>query len=154
MPKINLSLSEKNTKKASASGFMLGLLLFAVPAWAGDSARELLDKSSEFTASAPYISRVDTTEQTAVLMKGSQRGGQQSQTNVITIDIDLPRQLARQIWTQQGQKIILLENGIVTLDRYTLYLKANDYRLTKHEDGLNMDGPRYARRIRLTVISA
>ena len=91
--------------------FTASLALFSIPAPAGQSARELLDKAQDYVASAPAIRRVDTTEQSAVLIVGQSRLEQKPQTNVFTIEIDRPKHLARQTSTNQGQQLIMLKQG-------------------------------------------
>jgi hypothetical protein len=75
------------------------------------SARQMLDKAGEFEASALMIQRVDTSEQAMVATVGQQRTPQPPQTNVVTIEIDRARLLARQSCVIEGKKIVLLRQG-------------------------------------------
>ena len=91
--------------------FTLCLVLFAMPGLAGDSPRALLDKACDYVASAPAIRRKDTIEQTDVVITGQRRMEQEPQTNVATIEIDMPKHLARYTAMFQGEKLIMLKQG-------------------------------------------
>ena len=98
-------------KRIFRYAFTLCLVLASLPALAGQSARALLDKAGDYVASAPAIRRVDTSEQSAVVMVGQRRVEQKPQTNVVTIEIDMSKHLARQTATIQGKELIMLKQG-------------------------------------------
>lgn len=90
-------------------GVVTLILHMSVPALADNSGRDLLDKSRDFLASASFVSRIDATEQSSTVIIGERRIEQKPQKNVIAIEVDLPRQLVRQIGVQQGKKLIILK---------------------------------------------
>ncbi|MEI7732109.1 MAG: hypothetical protein WCO56_21220 [Verrucomicrobiota bacterium] len=89
----------------------LGLIAFCIPVQAAQSARALLDKARERAISVPAFRRVDTTEQSATAIVGQNRVPQTPQTNVVTIEVDLTKTLARQTTTFGGQQLIMLKQG-------------------------------------------
>jgi hypothetical protein len=91
--------------------FTVWLVLFSIPAQAEYSARELLDKARDKTASEPLLRRIDTSEQSSAAITGQNRMQQPPQTNVVQIEIDMARHLARQTFNVQGQEIIMLKQG-------------------------------------------
>lgn len=91
--------------------FTLWLVLFSMPVLAEESARELLDKARDVAASAPAFRRVDTSEQSAVLLAGGRRMPQPPQTNVVTIEVDMMNLLARQTASVQGKELVMLKQG-------------------------------------------
>jgi hypothetical protein len=91
--------------------FTLCLVLTSLSAPAEQSARALLDQARVYVASAPAIKRVDTTEQSTVIIVDQRRVEQEPQTNVVTIAIDMSKLLARQKGTFQGKEFILLKQG-------------------------------------------
>jgi hypothetical protein len=91
--------------------FTAWVILFSRQALAQPSARELLDKARDAVASAPALRRVDTTEQSVVLIHGQSRKEQKPQTNVVTIEIEMPKHLARQTATIQNQQLVMLKQG-------------------------------------------
>jgi hypothetical protein len=90
---------------------MLGLVPFSMPAMAEQSARELMDKSHDRLASESTIKRVDTIEQSMAYLGDAGRTEQTPQTNVVTIEIDRPKHLARQVTTIAGEDLIMLKQG-------------------------------------------
>jgi hypothetical protein len=82
-----------------------------MPALAEQSPRALLDKARDYIASAPAIRRIDTSEQSAVVIVGQRRVEQKPQTNVVTIEIDMSKHLARQTATIQGKELVMLKQG-------------------------------------------
>jgi hypothetical protein len=90
---------------------MLGLVPFSMPAMAEQSARELMDKSHDRLASESTIKRVDTIEQSMAYLGDAGRTEQTPQTNVVTIEIDRPKHLARQVTTIAGEELIMLKEG-------------------------------------------
>jgi hypothetical protein len=82
-----------------------------MPALAEPSARALLDKARDYVASAPAIRRVDTSEQSIAAIVDQRRVEQQPQTNVLTIEIDRAKLLARQTTTVQGKSLVMLKHG-------------------------------------------
>lgn len=78
------------------------LVLFSMPVLAEQSARELLDKARDYVAFAAAVQRVDTTEQSGVLILGEARIDLTPQTTVVTIEIEMPKQLASQTFTFKG----------------------------------------------------
>ena len=104
-------MNMRSTISISMYAFTLCLVLPSRPVRAEQSARELLDKSRDFTATAHTINRVDTTEQTAVIMADQRRAEQKPQTNVVTIQIDMSKYLARQTATILGKELIMLKQG-------------------------------------------
>jgi len=91
--------------------FPFCLVLASMPALAQPSARALLDKARDYVASAPAIRRVDTTEQSTVVIIDNRRAGQEPQTNVVTIEIDRANLLARQTAAIQGKRLVMLKQG-------------------------------------------
>ena len=87
------------------------LLSLSIPALGEQSARELLDRARDSLASASAIRRVDTTEQSGVVIVGPRRMEQKPQTNTVTIEIDASKHLARQTGKIQGQEFIILKQG-------------------------------------------
>jgi hypothetical protein len=87
------------------------VVLFSIPALAEYSGRELLDKTRDKTATEPILRRIDTTEQSTVLIAGQKRMQQPAQTNVVQIEIDMTKHLARQTGKAGGQEIIMLKQG-------------------------------------------
>jgi hypothetical protein len=86
------------------------LVLFSIPALAEYSARELLDKARDKAASEPMLRRIDTSEQSSVVV-GQNQMQQPPQINVVQIEIDMPKHLARQTSKFQGQDFIMLKQG-------------------------------------------
>jgi len=70
--------------------------------------RELLDKAQDRTAAAPQIRRVDTSEMAVIGADGQKMAVQK---NVVTIEIDLAKHLARQTSTAFGQELIMIKRG-------------------------------------------
>ncbi len=89
----------------------IGLVLSSLPVLAEASARALLDKARESFASAPVFRRVDTSEQSAVVTMGQRRAEQLLHTNVVTIEIDMSKLLARQTATVGGKQLVMLKQG-------------------------------------------
>jgi len=83
-----------------------------MPALAELSARDLLDKARECTASASSLKRVDTTEQSMAAIIDEKRLEQKPQTNVVTIEIDRSKLLARQTAMVEGKVLIILKQGV------------------------------------------
>ena len=84
-----------------------------MPALAELSARDLLDKARECApASAPTLKRVDTTEQSMAAIIDEKRLEQKPQTNVVTIEIDRSKLLARQTAMVEGKVLIILKQGV------------------------------------------
>jgi hypothetical protein len=99
------------TKYVFRCAFTVWLVLYSIPALAEYSARELLDKARDKAASEPLLRRIDTTEQSTAVIAGQNRMQQPPQTNVVQIEIDLTRHLARQTSTFQGKEFIMLKEG-------------------------------------------
>ena len=99
------------TKCVFRCAFTVWLVLFSIPALAEYSARELLDKARDKAASEPLLRRIDTIEQSTAVIAGQNRMQQPPQTNVVQIEIDMARHLARQTGKVQGQEIIMLKQG-------------------------------------------
>ena len=91
--------------------FTAWLVLFSMPALAEYSARELLDKARDKAASEPLLRRIDTIEQSTAVIAGQKRMQQQPQTNVVQIEIDMTRHLARHTGKVQGKELIMLKQG-------------------------------------------
>jgi hypothetical protein len=91
--------------------FPLCLVLASMPAPAEQSARALLDKARDYVASAPTIRRVDTSEQSIAAIVDQRRVEQEPQTNVVTIEIERSKLLARQTAAIQGKPLIMLKQG-------------------------------------------
>jgi hypothetical protein len=91
--------------------FTVCLVLYSIPALAEYSARELLDKARDKAASEPLLRRIDTTEQSTAVIAGQNRMQQPPQTNVVQIEIDMARHLARNTSKVQGQDFIMLKQG-------------------------------------------
>src|SRR5437868_886192 len=91
--------------------FAVWIVLPSISAFAEESAREALNKAMDYVAAARAIHRVDTTEATAVVVVAGNRIEQKLPVNVVTIDIDRPKQLARQAATVQGQELVILKQG-------------------------------------------
>ena len=87
------------------------LVLASLPALAQPSPRALLDKARDFMESAPTIRRVDTTEQSTVVIIDNRRVGQEPQTNVVTVDIDRANRLACQTAAIQGKRLVMYKQG-------------------------------------------
>jgi len=87
------------------------MVLFSMPAQAEYSARELLDKTRDKAATEPILRRIDTGEQSTVMIAGEKRMQQPMQTNVVQIEIDMTKHLARQATKVQGQDFIMLKQG-------------------------------------------
>jgi hypothetical protein len=98
-------------KNVFGSASAAWLILFSMQAPAQPSARELLDKARGYVAAAPAIRRIDTSEQSAVFIVGESRMEQQPQTNVVTVEIDMSKHLARQTTTIQDQPFVMLKQG-------------------------------------------
>ncbi len=98
----------KNYKALLPAFLTASLLLPAIPAPAEPAARALLDKACAADAAAPWLSRVDTTVQSTVATVGSQKMQQPTQTNVVRIDIDRTRLLARQTAVIEGKELVIL----------------------------------------------
>ena len=60
-------------KRIFGCAFTFCVVLFSVPTLAEQSARALLDKARDYVASAPVIGRVDTTEQSTVVIVDQRR---------------------------------------------------------------------------------
>ena len=99
-------------KSIPKSTFSLCLVLISMPALAELSARDLLDKARECTASASSLKRVDTTEQSMAAIIDEKRLEQKPQTNVVTIEIDRSKLLARQTAMVEGKVLIILKQGV------------------------------------------
>jgi hypothetical protein len=91
--------------------FTVWLVLFSIPAQAEYSARELLDKARDKAASEPLLRRIDTSEQSTAVIAGQNRMQPPPQTNVVQIEIDMARHLARNTSKVQGQDFIMLKQG-------------------------------------------
>ncbi len=91
--------------------FTVWLVLFSIPALAEYSARELLDKTRDKAASESMLRRIDTSEQSSVVISGQNRMQQPSQTNVVQIEIDMAKHLARNTSKVQGQDFIMIKQG-------------------------------------------
>jgi hypothetical protein len=91
--------------------FTAWLVLTSMPILGEESARKLLDKARDAVASAPAFRRLDTGEQSAVLIVGGRRMPQPPQTNVLAIEIDMLKLLARQTTTVQGKQLVMLKQG-------------------------------------------
>ena len=87
------------------------LAVFSMPTLAEESGRELLDKARTVLATAPAIQRVDTTELSGVLILGEARIDLTPQKTVVAIDIEMPKQLARQTGMFKGQELVMLKQG-------------------------------------------
>jgi len=98
-------------KSIFSCAFTAWLVLFSMPALGEQSARELLDKARDYLASAPPLRRIDTIQDSVALVVGQRRIEQEPQTNVVTIEIDMSRHLARQTTTVQGQELVMLKQG-------------------------------------------
>jgi hypothetical protein len=96
-------------KRIFRSAFTAWLVLFSMAVLAEESARKLLDKARDAIASAPALRRLDTGEQSAVLIVGGGRMPQPPQTNVVAIEIDMLKLLARQTTTVQGKELVMLK---------------------------------------------
>jgi hypothetical protein len=99
------------TKCVFRCAFTACLVLFSIPALAEYSARELLDKARDKAASEPMLRRIDTSEQSSAAITGQNRTQQPPQTNVVQIEIDLSKHLARNTCKVQGQDFIMLKQG-------------------------------------------
>ena len=97
----------------------LGLIAFCIPVLAEQSARALLDKARERATSVPAFRRVDTAEQTATVIVGQNRVPQKPQTTVVTIEVDLTKNLACQTTPIGGKKLIMLKQGEKATSRYS-----------------------------------
>ena len=93
------------------SAITVCVVLFSIPAQAEYSARELLDKTRDKAATEPMLKRIDTTEQSTVVIAGQERIQQPTQTNVLQIEIDMTKHLARNTSTYQGKEFIMLKQG-------------------------------------------
>lgn len=88
------------------------MVLVTLPILAADqSGRAWLDKSADFAASAPAFRRVDTSEQSVVAILGQERVKQAPQTNVVIIEIEMSKNLARETTRFQGKELIMLKQG-------------------------------------------
>lgn len=97
--------------RLAAGALMVCLIIPVIAAAQQESGRELLDKARDSAGSTPKLRRVDTSEQTVVLIQGVKRVEQKAQKTVTTIEIDTSKALARQTSTIQGQSLILLRQG-------------------------------------------
>jgi hypothetical protein len=75
------------------------------------SGRNLLDRARDCATTAPTVQRVDTSEQTAATVVLGRRIEQKMPMNVVSIEIDMTRKLARQTTSYLGQPLILLKQG-------------------------------------------
>jgi hypothetical protein len=91
--------------------FTAVIVLFSIPAWAEFSARELLDKTQAKAAAEPVLKRIDTNEQSSVVIAGGQRLEQPPQKSVLQIEIDQTRRLVRHSTTIQGKEFVMLKQG-------------------------------------------
>jgi hypothetical protein len=98
-------------KTAFKYALPLCLVLASMPVLAEPSARALLDKARDYVASAPAMRRVDTTEQSIAAIIDQGRVEQEPQTNVVTIEIDRSKLLARQRAVIEGKPLIMLKQG-------------------------------------------
>jgi hypothetical protein len=91
--------------------FTAGVVLFSLSVRAELSARELMDKTQAKAASEPVLKRIDTNEQSSVVLAAGQRMEQPSQKSVLQIEIDQTRRLARHSTTIQGKELVMLKQG-------------------------------------------
>jgi len=91
--------------------FIIWLVLLSIPVQAELSARAILDNARDQAESAPAIRRVDTNEQSTVVIYEQKRVVKKPQTSVLTIEIDRARNLARQTGTFEGKELVMLKQG-------------------------------------------
>jgi hypothetical protein len=101
----------KNGFHAASKRPFFGVMLLALltaPVHTEQSARDLLDKARQRAASAPSLKRVDASE---VVVTGPGGRALGTQKNVVTIEIDLTRNLARQTCTYEGKELVMIKQG-------------------------------------------
>ncbi|MDD2717471.1 MAG: hypothetical protein PHW04_16395 [Candidatus Wallbacteria bacterium] len=88
-------------------------VFLSIPVMSADlTARQMLDKASEFVASAPSLLRTDVGEKIVTLIKDGTREVQPVQKSEITIEIDLSAgSLARQTTVFDGKTLIMIRQG-------------------------------------------